>query len=80
MDINALGQSAVATLMAVGWKVAAAIVLWLAGRCASQHYWQVYFDTNNVIRDSFGAAGFPAPAPAYLVTGFMPVAPVEQQH
>jgi small conductance mechanosensitive channel len=48
--------------------------------CPSQHYWQVYFDTNSMIRDSFGAAGFPAPAPVYSVTGFMPVAPVEQSH
>jgi small conductance mechanosensitive channel len=48
--------------------------------CASEHYWQVYFDTNSVIRDSFGAAGFPVPAPAYSVTGFMPVAPVEPSH
>ena len=27
----------------------------------NQHYWQVYFDTNRLIRDSFGEAGFPAP-------------------
>jgi small conductance mechanosensitive channel len=25
------------------------------------HYWQVYFDTNRVIREAFGEAGFPAP-------------------
>jgi len=24
-------------------------------------YWQVYFDTNRAIRDTFGAAGYPAP-------------------
>jgi small conductance mechanosensitive channel len=29
--------------------------------CNNAHYWQVYFDTNRVIRDAFGAAGFPAP-------------------
>lgn len=29
--------------------------------CSNAHYWQVYFDTNRVIRDAFGAAGFPAP-------------------
>jgi small conductance mechanosensitive channel len=29
--------------------------------CNNAHYWQVYFDTNRVIRDSFGAAGFPVP-------------------
>jgi small conductance mechanosensitive channel len=27
----------------------------------TDHYWQVYFDTNRVIRDTFGAAGYPAP-------------------
>jgi small conductance mechanosensitive channel len=25
------------------------------------HYWQVYFDTNKAIRDTFGAAGYPVP-------------------
>jgi small conductance mechanosensitive channel len=29
--------------------------------CHTDHYWQVYFDTNKVIRKSFGAAGFPVP-------------------
>lgn len=24
----------------------------------NDHYWQVYFDTNRMIRDSFGEAGF----------------------
>jgi small conductance mechanosensitive channel len=28
--------------------------------CNNQHYWQVYFDTNRAIRETFGAAGFPA--------------------
>jgi small conductance mechanosensitive channel len=37
--------------------------------CSNQHYWQVYFDTNRMIRESFGEAGFPAPVPAYAVTG-----------
>jgi small conductance mechanosensitive channel len=26
----------------------------------TDHYWQVYFDTNKAIRDTFGAAGYPA--------------------
>lgn len=26
----------------------------------TDHYWQVYFDTNKVIRETFGAAGYPA--------------------
>jgi small conductance mechanosensitive channel len=29
--------------------------------CNNTHYWQVYFDTNRLIRDEFGAAGFPVP-------------------
>jgi len=37
--------------------------------CANQHYWQVYFDTNRIIRETFGAAGFPAPMPSYAVRG-----------
>jgi small conductance mechanosensitive channel len=32
MDTKALVQNATATLMAVGWKVAGAVVLWLVGR------------------------------------------------
>jgi len=31
---------------------------------SNQHYWQVYFDTNRVIRESFGEAGFPVPSSA----------------
>jgi small conductance mechanosensitive channel len=37
--------------------------------CANQHYWQVYFDTNRLIRESFGEAGYPAPMPGLAVTG-----------
>jgi len=29
--------------------------------CNNDNYWQVYFDTNRVIREAFGQAGFPAP-------------------
>lgn len=29
--------------------------------CNNEHYWQVYFDTNRVIREEFGAAGYPVP-------------------
>jgi small conductance mechanosensitive channel len=29
--------------------------------CNNEHYWQVYFETNRVIREAFGQAGFPAP-------------------
>ena len=35
--------------------------------CANQHYWQVYFDTNRVIRETFGEAGFPAPEQHFAV-------------
>src|SRR5262245_37629333 len=37
--------------------------------CSNQHYWQVYFDTNRLMREAFGEAGFPVPAPAYSVNG-----------
>jgi small conductance mechanosensitive channel len=37
--------------------------------CSNQHYWQVYFDTNRLIRESFGEAGYPVAVPAYAVTG-----------
>jgi small conductance mechanosensitive channel len=37
--------------------------------CANANYWQVYFDTNRLIREAFGEANFPAPAPAYTVSG-----------
>jgi small conductance mechanosensitive channel len=29
--------------------------------CNTAHYWQVYFDTNRVIRDTCSAAGYPVP-------------------
>jgi small conductance mechanosensitive channel len=48
--------------------------------CANQHYWQVYFDTNRLIRESFGEAGFPAPMPAYSVSGVMPGGLTHVQH
>jgi small conductance mechanosensitive channel len=35
--------------------------------CNNAHYWQVYFNTNEVIREAFGAAGFPAPEQHYVV-------------
>lgn len=34
--------------------------------CHNDHYWQVYFDGNRVIREALAAAGFPAPMPAQL--------------
>ncbi len=44
--------------------------------CGNQHYWQVYFDTNRMIRETFGEAGYPAPVMAYTVNGtFAPPPP-----
>ncbi len=37
--------------------------------CNNQHYWQVYFDTNRLIRDTFAQAGFPVPEQHYAVRG-----------
>jgi len=37
--------------------------------CNNAHYWQVYFDTNRLIRESFGAAGYPVPDQHYTVRG-----------
>jgi small conductance mechanosensitive channel len=45
--------------------------------CSNQHYWQVYFDANRTIRESFGEAGFPTPVPGYVVSGGAVSAPVE---
>lgn len=35
--------------------------------CHNDHYWQVYFETNRVIRECFGQAGYAAPMPAHMV-------------
>jgi small conductance mechanosensitive channel len=35
--------------------------------CHTNHYWQVYFDTNKVIRETFGAAGYPVPEQHFVV-------------
>lgn len=40
--------------------------------CSNQNYWQVYFDTNRLIRETFGEAGFPVPMPTYAVSGAFP--------
>jgi len=45
--------------------------------CANQHYWQVYFDTNRLIREAFGEAGFPVPVPAYQVNGMFAGPPLD---
>lgn len=35
--------------------------------CHNDHYWQVLFDTNEAIANTFGAAGYPQPAVAHSV-------------
>jgi small conductance mechanosensitive channel len=45
--------------------------------CNNQHYWQVYFETNRMIREAFGEAGYPAPVPAYAITGGHAAPPLE---
>jgi small conductance mechanosensitive channel len=37
--------------------------------CNNEHYWQVYFDTNRLIHDTFARAGFPVPEQHYAVRG-----------
>ena len=44
---------------------AAGPVLCVRPYCHNQHYWQVYFDTNRLIREAFGKAGYPVPVPPY---------------
>ena len=40
--------------------------------CSTEHYWQVYFDANRLIRETLAKAGFPAAVPTYNVTGIVP--------
>ncbi|GAB3247950.1 mechanosensitive ion channel family protein [Chitinimonas naiadis] len=35
--------------------------------CHNDHYWQVYFDTQALLKEGLAAAGFPAPQPAQTV-------------
>jgi small conductance mechanosensitive channel len=42
--------------------------------CNNQHYWQVYFDTNRLIRDTFTHAGFPVPEQHYALRGAQEIA------
>lgn len=37
--------------------------------CHNENYWQVYFDTNRLIRESFQGAGFGVPAQHYMLGG-----------
>ena len=36
--------------------------------CSNDHYWQVYFDTNRLIRKTCGDAGYPAPKQHYSIS------------
>ncbi|MGE0702619.1 MAG: mechanosensitive ion channel family protein [Vicinamibacterales bacterium] len=47
--------------------------------CSNQHYGQVFFDTNRMIRETFDAAGFPAAVPSYAVRGPLPGPPVDSK-
>lgn len=35
--------------------------------CNNEHYWQVYFDTNRMIRETFSDAGFPVPEQHFVI-------------
>jgi small conductance mechanosensitive channel len=37
--------------------------------CGNAHYWQVYFDVNRLIQESFQSAGYPAPEQHFAVRG-----------
>jgi small conductance mechanosensitive channel len=52
-------------------------VLCVRPYCSNDNYWQVYFDTNRMIREAFGAAGFPAPVPSYALSGIAQAPPPE---
>jgi small conductance mechanosensitive channel len=45
------------------------VVLAVRPYCNNRHYWQVYFDTNRMIRDTFTQAGFPIPEQHYALRG-----------
>ena len=45
--------------------------------CQNQHYGQVVFDTNRLIRETFDEAGYPSPMPAYAVSGMFAGPPVD---
>ncbi len=36
--------------------------------CNNDHYWQVYFDANKTIRETFGEAGYPVPEYRYAIS------------
>lgn len=48
-------------------------VLAVRPNCNNAHYWQVYFDTNKLIRETFGEAGYPVPEHHYAVRGLQQI-------
>ena len=62
MDLNNLTQNAVTTLIAVAWKVAGALVLWLAGR------WLIQFALRLMTR-ALARHDFDATLTSYMRTG-----------
>src|SRR3954467_8417218 len=62
MDLNTLSQNAVTTLIAVGWKVAGALVLWLVGR------WLIQFALRLLTR-ALQRPDFDATLTSYMRTG-----------
>jgi len=56
-----------ATEVAILSFTAAGPVLAVRPSCSNDHYWQVYFDTNQAIRETLGESPFPAPAPTYVI-------------
>ncbi|AUT02981.1 mechanosensitive ion channel protein MscS [Nostoc sp. CENA543] len=47
----------------------AGTVLAVRPYCHNQDYWQVYFDTNKAIKETFGEAGYPVPEQRYGFSG-----------
>jgi small conductance mechanosensitive channel len=45
--------------------------------CSNQHYGQVYFDTNRMIRETFTDAGYPVPMPGYSVQSGIAAPPID---
>jgi len=62
MDMNTVVQATIATLVAVGWKVAGAVLLWLAGR------WLITLGVRMLSR-ALAAQNFDATLSRYMQTG-----------
>jgi hypothetical protein len=69
MDVKAMTAASVATLTALRGRSP------VRPYCANDHYWQVYFDSNRLIRDTFGEAGYPSPMAAYSANGLPALPP-----